>query len=204
MARGEGGMTGSSGYLKPGLSFDSAPLQAELGLMLATEWIDHYNTTAYASGWQCIPLRSVDGRLDHVMALDRQAYAPTVILERCPHFQRVLAAFQCKLHSVRLMSLAPGARILPQRDPAPATKSAWRGCTCRCAPNRKCCSVSTTRQCIFRRTTANTVRARSMTTPCWCLGNWWARMLLESLFASALAQAGEHGLILLNYHQMPG
>lgn len=110
-------MIGNGGYLKLGLSFDTAPLQAELDLMLATEWIDHYNTTAYASGWQCIPLRSVDGRLDHIIALDSEAYAPTVILQRCPHFQWVLAAFECELRSVRLMSLAPGARILPHRDP---------------------------------------------------------------------------------------
>lgn len=32
----------------------------------------------------------------------------------------------------------------------------------------------------------------------------YAIMVLESLFASALAQAGEHGLILLNYDQLPG
>ena len=83
-----------SGYLKLALSFDTAPLQAELAQMLATEWLDHYNTTAYASGWQCIPLRSVDGRLDHVMAVDSDAYAPTVILQRCPHFQRVLDALK--------------------------------------------------------------------------------------------------------------
>lgn len=107
----------SGGYLKLGLSFDSAPLQQELARILATEWIDHYNTTAYASGWQCIPLRSVDGRLDHVMAYDSDAYAPTVILERCPGFQQVLAAFRCELLSVRLMALAPGARIAPHRDP---------------------------------------------------------------------------------------
>ena len=106
-----------SGYLRLGLSFDSAPLQAELEQMLASEWLDHYNTTVYAGGWQCIPLRSVDGRLDHIMASDSEAYAPTVILQRCPHFQQVLAAFECELRSVRLMALAPGARIAPHRDP---------------------------------------------------------------------------------------
>jgi quercetin dioxygenase-like cupin family protein len=110
-------MSASGGYLKLALSFDTAPLQAELAQMMATEWLDHYNTTAYASGWQCIPLRSVDGRLDHVMAIDSDAYAPTVILQRCPHFQRVLSAFACELRSVRLMALAPGASILPHRDP---------------------------------------------------------------------------------------
>lgn len=117
MARGEGGVSAACGYVKLGLSFETAPLQAELGTMLATEWIDHYNTTAYASGWQCIPLRSVDGRLDHILALDSDAYAPTVILQRSPHFQRVLATFKCELQSVRLMALAPGAAILPHRDP---------------------------------------------------------------------------------------
>ncbi|WP_229458992.1 aspartyl/asparaginyl beta-hydroxylase domain-containing protein [Massilia glaciei] len=104
-------------YLKLPLAFDAAPLQAELAQMLGTGWIDHYNTTAYASGWQCIPLRSVGGRLDHIIALDGQDYAPTVVLERSPQFQRVLAGFECDLQSVRLMSLAPGARILPHRDP---------------------------------------------------------------------------------------
>lgn len=104
-------------YLKLALSFDTAPLQAELGRILATEWVDHYNTTAYASGWQCIPLRSVGGRLDHIVALDSDAYADTVILERCPQLQQVLATFECELQSVRLMALGPGASILPHRDP---------------------------------------------------------------------------------------
>lgn len=109
-------MNGPTRYLDLGMSFDCAPLQAELGHILASEWIDHYNTTAYASGWQCIPLRSVGGRLDHIMALDSDTYADTVILERCPHFQRVLASFACELLSVRLMALEPGAAILPHRD----------------------------------------------------------------------------------------
>lgn len=110
-------MNGPARYLKLSLSFDCVPLQAELGNILASEWIDHYNTTAYATGWQCIPLRSVGGRLDHIMALDSDAYADTVILARCPHFQRVLAAFECELLSVRLMALEPGAGIRPHRDP---------------------------------------------------------------------------------------
>jgi quercetin dioxygenase-like cupin family protein len=98
--------------------FDTASLQAELAGMLATEWVDHYNTTVYDSGWQCIPLRSVGGRLNHILAIDSDAYAPTPILERSPQFQRVLAQFDCELLSVRLMSLAPGAVIRPHRDPA--------------------------------------------------------------------------------------
>lgn len=109
-------MSAPRGFLKLGLAFDTAPLQRELDAMLATAWVDHYNTTVYASGWQCIALRSIGGSLQ-IDARDSDAYAPTVILQRSPHFQRVLAAFACELRSVRLMALAPGAAIAPHRDP---------------------------------------------------------------------------------------
>jgi hypothetical protein len=112
----ESAMSETTRYLKLPLSFEVVPLQAELARMQSTQWVDHYNKTAYASGWKAIPLRSIDGRLDDIVARDGGEYAPTVILDSSPHFARVLAAFECEINSARLMSLAPGASIFPHRD----------------------------------------------------------------------------------------
>ncbi len=103
-------------YLKLPLSFDSARMQAACETIVATQWLDHFNTTAYDGGWSCIPLRSVDGRLEHIMPVAGAAYRDTVVLAACPYLRQVLAAFACETTSVRLMALAPGACIKEHRD----------------------------------------------------------------------------------------
>lgn len=105
-----------SGYAQLPLRFDVQRLQADLRCADDFAWVAHFNANAYDEGWSCLPLRSVEGRLDHVMPIDGLPYQDTEILARCPYFQEVLAQLMCEITSVRLMALEPGAQILPNRD----------------------------------------------------------------------------------------
>jgi Aspartyl/Asparaginyl beta-hydroxylase len=105
-----------SGYLKLPVRFDVQRLQDDLRAADDFAWVAHFNTAAYDEGWSCLALRSVQGRLDHVMPIDGLEYQDTEILARCPYFQEVLAQLPCTITSVRLMALEPGAQILPHRD----------------------------------------------------------------------------------------
>lgn len=103
-------------YLRLPLSFDAARLQHDLRGIEDSPWISHFNTGAYDKGWACIPLRSVGGRLDHIMPLDGAPFSDTVLLARCPYVRQVLDAFECEKTSVRFMALEPGGVIKEHRD----------------------------------------------------------------------------------------
>ncbi|MES2207134.1 MAG: aspartyl/asparaginyl beta-hydroxylase domain-containing protein [Pseudomonadota bacterium] len=103
-------------YLKLSLNFDIDRLKLELDNVFSSEWINHFNTRDYENGWSCVPLRSVDGRLDHIMSVPDQNFLDTDILKRCAYFQEVLNTFECEKTSVRLMSLEPGGIIKPHTD----------------------------------------------------------------------------------------
>lgn len=110
-------MTRPSRYLKLPFSFDLAQLRRELACAsAASQWISHFNTGAYEKNWSCIPLRSVDGRLDHIMPLENSSFQDTAILAQCPYFREVIARFECEKTSVRLMSLEAGGVIREHRD----------------------------------------------------------------------------------------
>lgn len=109
-------MNTPSPYLKLPLSFDIARLRGELAGIEASHWIGHFNTSAYDKNWSCIPLRSVDGQLRHIMPLENANYQDTPILQQCPYLRHVLAQFACEKTSVRLMSLEAGAVIREHRD----------------------------------------------------------------------------------------
>lgn len=98
-------------YLRLPFRFDLARLRADLDAIAPGEWLDHHNTAAYSKGWRCVPLRSVRGRSDHIVAQDSAEYADTPILARCPFFRLVMDTFECEKLSVRLMAMAPGTRI---------------------------------------------------------------------------------------------
>lgn len=103
-------------YLKLPFSFDVARLRQELGQIEASQWIGHFNTSAYEKNWSCLPLRSVDGRLDHIMPVEDSNFQDTVLLQRCPYFREVIDRFECEKTSIRLMSLEPGGVIKEHRD----------------------------------------------------------------------------------------
>jgi len=109
-------MSTPSPYLKLPLSFDVGRLRLELAGIESSHWIGHFNTSAYEKNWSCIPLRSVDGKLDHIMPLEHANFQDTPILLQCPYFRQVLDRFECEKTSVRLMSLESGAVIKEHRD----------------------------------------------------------------------------------------
>nr|WP_315483589.1 aspartyl/asparaginyl beta-hydroxylase domain-containing protein [uncultured Undibacterium sp.] len=103
-------------YLKLPFSFDVAKLQLDLALAVRSPWIKHFNIQAYEKDWSCIPLRSVGGRIDHILPIDSEEFQDTEILEQCAYFREVIAQFQCEKTSIRLMSLAAGGMIKEHRD----------------------------------------------------------------------------------------
>lgn len=103
-------------YLKLPLAFDLARLQEDLQRVAPSEWISHFNTSAYETGWSCVPLRSVEGRTDHIMPVESGRFEDTAILARCPHLRHAIDQFQCEKTSIRLMGLEAGAVIHEHRD----------------------------------------------------------------------------------------
>jgi len=103
-------------YLKLPFSFDVAKLQHDLALAVRSPWIKHFNIQAYEKDWSCIPLRSVGGRIDHILPIDSEEFQDTEVLEQCAYFREVIARFQCEKTSIRLMSLAAGGVIKEHRD----------------------------------------------------------------------------------------
>lgn len=113
-------MSAATPYLRLPLRFDVERMRAELAAIGDDAWIAHYNTGAYENGWRCVPLRSVDGRADHIMAVEDGAYRDTEWLARCPYLREVIASFRCETTSVRLMALDAGAVVREHRDPGTA------------------------------------------------------------------------------------
>ena len=107
-------------YLRLPFVFDVSRLQQDLQGIRTEEWIDHFNTNAYETGWSCVPLRSVGGESRHIMPVESTAFADTPILSRCSYVREVIRGFECETTSVRFMALAPGAQIKPHRDPKTA------------------------------------------------------------------------------------
>jgi hypothetical protein len=104
--------------LKLPFEFDAAPLQEDLNLILAAEFVPHFNTEYYNGDWSVVPFRSVGGRADHIYPdpTAKNAFADTPLLGRCPHVQAVLAAFPCPQQAVRFLRLKAGSVIKEHRD----------------------------------------------------------------------------------------
>ena len=98
--------------------FDPELLRADLAKVCPGEWRPHYNDADYGGQWRGAALRSPLGAPGDLSAqpAHRAPFAATPLLDRCPYFQQVLAAFPCPLKSVRLLALAPGAFIREHTD----------------------------------------------------------------------------------------
>ncbi len=103
-------------YLKLPCVFDLARLETDLAKITEEDWVAHFNTAAYENEWRCAPLRSMQGRSDHIMSLLDVPYANTALLDRCPYFREVIDTFECEKTSVRLMAMGPGSRIKMHTD----------------------------------------------------------------------------------------
>ena len=102
------------------LSFDPVHLQADLGLIAASDWIDHFVDRNYEGSWQVLPLRGPAGATHPVQMIYSDPtcteFADTPFLDRCPYFRKVLGSFRCPLATARLMKLTAGSRILEHHD----------------------------------------------------------------------------------------
>lgn len=100
------------------LSFDPDRLRADLAAA-GRHWIPHFVRRNYEGEWSAIPLRSLAGHPEHIFSdpgASVEAYRDTTVLDACPYFRAVLAAFHCPVASVRLLKLAPGSRIREHTD----------------------------------------------------------------------------------------
>lgn len=102
------------------LSFDPILLRRDLDTLSSVAWISHFVIQNYEGDWSVIPLRGVAGATHPVMQIysdpTATAFEDTPMLAACGYFQRVLAAFQCEVRSVRLMRLTPGSVIREHSD----------------------------------------------------------------------------------------
>lgn len=99
-------------------SFDPARLRADLARVSPEAWSRHYNDGDYGGQWRGAALRSASGSAGDLQAQSHTgaAFADTPLLDACPYFREVLAAFPCPLKSVRLLSLAPASFIREHSD----------------------------------------------------------------------------------------
>jgi hypothetical protein len=99
------------------LRFDVERLRADLAVIDSSEWAAHYNTNDYGGEWRGAALRSSTGSATELAAV-AAGFQDTALLSRCPYFREVLAAFECPLKSVRLLSLSAGSFIREHSDNA--------------------------------------------------------------------------------------
>ena len=107
----------SSSYKLP-FVFDVAPLKEDLKRIAPGDWTAHFNKGYYEGEWKGLALRSTTGRANQLFTFAQETAetSDTPVLNRCAAFRNVLAAFECPIHSARLLSLGPGAKILEHKD----------------------------------------------------------------------------------------
>lgn len=102
------------------LSFDPARLAAAMANFADAEWIEHFVKQNYDGDWDVIALRGPASARHPIQAIYSDPtctdFADTPALAASPYLQEVLAAFDCPLHAVRLMRLAPGSLIKEHHD----------------------------------------------------------------------------------------
>jgi hypothetical protein len=105
-------------YLQLPFIFDAGLLRQEVKVLENKIWQPHYQKLHYEGEWTALPLRSIDGKMDHVIISPEvhATYQDTVFLESCPYLQKVLHSFNCPLQAVRLLKLNAGAVIKEHRD----------------------------------------------------------------------------------------
>ncbi len=102
------------------LSFDVAPLIAEINALGAAAWRAHFNTGYHDGGWGGIALLAAHGNSDSLYAPgDAQAantVRSTTFGAQCPQLLAAIAQIQCRIRSARALCLAPGSVIREHAD----------------------------------------------------------------------------------------
>lgn len=103
-------------YLKLPMLFSAEKMQEEVQAISAN-WIAHYNKRDYEGSWTALPLRSVNGRTDHVIAdAGSSVFGDTIFLQQSPYLRSVIDALPCEKNAVRLLNLQAGAIIKEHTD----------------------------------------------------------------------------------------
>lgn len=104
-------------YLKFPFRFSASRMQQEVQGLQA-EWLAHYNQHDYEGMWTALPLRSINGSVQNVLAnaAEDAVFANTALLQQCPYLQEVIDSLQCEKMAVRLLNLQAGAVIKEHKD----------------------------------------------------------------------------------------
>jgi hypothetical protein len=101
------------------LTFEPAPLVADLAAFGEDDWTPHFVRNNYAGSWSAIPLRAAEGETHPIRMIGvhmAERFVDTRFLARAPAVRALLARMDCPLKAVRLMRLTPGSRILEHED----------------------------------------------------------------------------------------
>ena len=100
------------------LHFDAEKMRQDVFSLNPELWQKHFNTQVYTGDWRGLALRALPGASTTLFAESNvdADYLDTVHLQNAGYLSEVLSHFACKLNSVRLLSLAPGAVIKHHRD----------------------------------------------------------------------------------------
>jgi hypothetical protein len=106
--------------LKLALSFDPGALRGDLARAARCEWTAHFVRQNYEGDWGAIPLRSIAGERHPIRMIYSDplatSFEDTPLLDDCPYFRELIAAFECPVRCVRLMKLSPGSIIKEHTD----------------------------------------------------------------------------------------
>jgi len=103
-------------YLRLPFTFSAAEMRTEVDAITAG-WKLHYNERDYAGDWSAVPLRSVGGSMDNVVAHGQEmVFAETALMAQCPYMRQVIETFECPLMAVRLLRLGAGSEIKEHTD----------------------------------------------------------------------------------------
>jgi hypothetical protein len=103
------------------LAFDPARLAADLARLETAEWTRHFVRDNYEGEWSVVPLRAPVGETHPIRMIGAghsdKGWYDTPLLDLCPCYAELLAAFRCPINSARLMRLGPGSVIREHCDP---------------------------------------------------------------------------------------
>ena len=105
-------------YFMLPMRFDPLLLNKDLEKCLNYEFHSHYVPSNYSGKKYILPLRSIGGSMDNVIAAPEMTdqYKDTEALESCPYFQEVVDQFQCKKETIRIMNMTPGEEMKVHTD----------------------------------------------------------------------------------------